>query len=168
MPAKNTITRPPAYRLHKPSGRAVVRLNKRDVCRDALNGYQKGKCFYCLGEISVEANSDGLAEVDHFHPHILKQHGFGEPIDGVWNLVLACQICNRGKGAQLPDLRFLERLHKRNSYFINSHHPLRETLIQQTGASIPARTDFLQATYDKAKKLLGRTWKPDDEHGPAF
>jgi hypothetical protein len=89
-------------------------------CRDALSGYQKGKCFYCFGEISVETGASDLADVDHFFPHRLKQHdGFGNVIDGVWNLVLACQLCNRGpkgKFRQLPTLRFLERLHQRNNF----------------------------------------------------
>ena len=148
-------------------------LGRRAItgCRDALNGYQKGKCFYCFGDISVEANSDDLADVDHFFPHALKPHGFGESVDGVWNLVLACQSCNRGprgKFAQLPELKFLERLHKRNSFFVDSHHPLRETLIKQTGNSEPIRRDFLQATYKMSKELLIRNWHPEDEHEPAF
>jgi hypothetical protein len=150
-----------------------ARLERRAItgCRDALNGYQKGKCFYCFGDISVEGSSMDLADVDHFFPHALKPHGLGGLLDGVWNLVLSCQSCNRGakgKFAQLPELRFLERLHKRNNFFIGSHHPLRETLIQQTGGTEPARRQFLQSTYQVAKKLLIRNWKPEHEHEPAF
>ena len=140
-------------------------------CRDALNGYQKGKCFYCFGDISVEAISEDLADVDHFFPHALKPHRIGDVIDGVWNLVLACQSCNRGakgKFAQLPELRFLERLHKRNNFLIDSHHPLRETLIQQTGATELARRQFLQAMYHQSKELLIHSWKPEYEYEPAF
>ena len=37
-------------------------------CRDALNGYQKGKCFYCFIDISIESGNDDLAHVDHFLP----------------------------------------------------------------------------------------------------
>jgi hypothetical protein len=95
----------------------------------------------------------------------------GELIDGVWNLVLACQTCNRGengKFAQLPELRFLDRLHKRNSFFIESHHPLRETLMQQTGAMEPGRRKFLQDVYQQSKTLLTKNWKPKFEHEPAF
>tara|TARA_B110000263_G_C15134930_1_gene430626 strand:- start:222 stop:506 length:285 start_codon:yes stop_codon:yes gene_type:complete len=40
-------------------------------CRDALNGYQKGKCFYCFIDISIKPGNDDLADVDHFLPHIL-------------------------------------------------------------------------------------------------
>lgn len=140
-------------------------------CREALNGYQKGKCFYCFSDISVVPASNDLADVDHFFPHTLKPHGLSDLIDGVWNLVLACQDCNRGsngKFAQLPELRFLERLHNRNNFFIESHHPLRETLIHQTGANELARRQFLQAAYRTSKELLIRNWKPEYEYEPAF
>lgn len=63
--------------------------------RPALNGYQKGRCFYCFREISILYGSENLADVDHFFPHMLKQCDSRKPIDGVANLVLACQECNR-------------------------------------------------------------------------
>ena len=140
-------------------------------CRDALNGYQKGKCFYCFNNISVLDSADDLADVDHFFPHSLKPHGFGDLLDGVWNLVLACQWCNRGpkgKFAQLPELRLLERLHTRNNFYVESHHPLRETLILQTGKSEAERKGYLQEIYRQSKKLLVQNWKPEFEHEPAF
>jgi hypothetical protein len=109
-------------------------------CRDALNGYQKGKCFYCFRDISVVEGADDLADVDHLFPHVLKARLPGSRlatlIDGVWNLVLACQRCNRGEGGKSdhpPHLDYLERLRKRNDFLIRSHHPLRETLMHQTG-----------------------------------
>ena len=40
-------------------------------CRDALNGYQKGKCFYCFDNISLDSKSSDIADVDHFFPHTL-------------------------------------------------------------------------------------------------
>jgi hypothetical protein len=30
-------------------------------CRDALNGYQKGKCFYCFGDVSLVEGAEDLA-----------------------------------------------------------------------------------------------------------
>lgn len=140
-------------------------------CRDALNGYQKGLCFYCFRPISIVQGGDELADVDHFFPHILKESGVANPVDGVWNLVLACLNCNRGehgKFARLPSLRLLERLMKRNNYLISSHHPLRETLIRQTGSSIVARQLFLQKTYNKAKPILIHTWEPLPENDQTF
>jgi hypothetical protein len=119
-------------------------------CRDALNGYQKGKCFYCFGDISVVGGEPDLADVDHFLPHRLKQHGDKFPwagqLDGVWNLVLACQTCNRGragKSGHVPEFRFLKRLHRRNEFLIESHHPLRETLLSQTGGAEEERKAVL-------------------------
>jgi len=96
--------------------------------RGALNGYQKGKCFYCFRDICIDSNH-ASPDVDHFFPHVLKHYDFGPLIDGVWNLVLACRECNRGAGgksARVPSLRLLERLWRRNEYLISSHHPLRD------------------------------------------
>lgn len=121
--------------------------------RNALNGYQKGRCFYCFRPISLDINSPELADVDHFFPHSLKNCTLDKPIDGVANLVLACKSCNRGekgKFDRLPALKLLERLYKRNEYLIKSHHPLRETLMLQTGVKEYERRDFLQNAYNCA------------------
>ena len=37
--------------------------------RDALNGYQKGKCFYSFQDISITKNDGNVCAVDHFLPH---------------------------------------------------------------------------------------------------
>ena len=131
--------------------------------REALNGYQKGKCFYC-GE-PIAAGHEGIrdVEVDHFFPHVLKQFGFGPIIDGIWNLVLACPDCNRGpqgKFARVPSLQLLRKLHERNEFLINSHHPLRETLMMQTGTVEQARARFLNDMRNKARAALIHTWDP--------
>jgi len=142
------------------------RFNKRiDItsCRDSLNGYQKGKCFHCFDEISIKEDEPAIAEVDHFFPHILKQYSNITLLDGVWNLVLSCQSCNRGedgKFAKVPSKALLVRLHTRNEYLINSHHPLRETLISQTGSDENKRKHFLQKVYDTAKTILIHEWQP--------
>jgi 5-methylcytosine-specific restriction endonuclease McrA len=132
--------------------------------RDALNGYQKGRCFYCFRNISINAASDDLAEVDHFFPHRLKYCTDGKPINGVANLVLACRECNRGAGgkfARVPMLPLLDRLFRRNEYLIKSHHPLRETLLLQTGITMQERRYFLQEAYDCAKRHLIVGWQPE-------
>ena len=70
--------------------------------RDSLNGYQKGKCFYCRKGIRIEKSSDGeIVDVDHFIPYTLLTELPEVNIDGVWNLVLACQECNRVTGGKL-------------------------------------------------------------------
>ena len=135
--------------------------------RDALNGYQKGKCFFCFGAISVISGAENLCDVDHFFPHTLGRDGHvATNIDGIWNLVLACRGCNRGVGgkfALLPNIRLLERLHRRNNYLIESCLPLRETLQNQTGYLLEARREFLQNTFNTAKKVLITEWEPQSE-----
>lgn len=131
-------------------------------CRDSLNGYQKGRCFYCFDEISIEKRSENLADVDHFLPWTARDN-FNN-VNGVWNLVLACKNCNRGengKFAKVPSIALLRRLHKRNEYFISSHLPLRETLIQQTGKNEQQRSSFLQSQYNAAKQSLIHEWQPE-------
>ena len=149
------------------------RLARRVItgCRDALNGYQKGKCFYCFADVTIDATSDQLADVDHFFPHALKAHGFGQAVDGVWNLVLACRDCNRGSNGKfhkLPNRDLLQRLHTRNNFFIDSHHPLRKTLIDQTGGNELARRQYLQQAYQRARELLIHSWTPETKYEPAF
>lgn len=128
-------------------------------CRDSLNGYQKGRCFYCYDSISVDKHSENVCDVDHFLPWSLND--ILPNVNGVWNLVLACQTCNRSKSARIPTLELLRRLHKRNEYFINSHLPLRETLIQQTGNNEIKRKDFIQSAYNEAIITAIQTWQPE-------
>lgn len=130
-------------------------------CRDSLNGYQKGRCFYCFAPISLHPGDETYTDVDHFIPWKARSHVAN--IDGVWNLVLACKECNRGekgKFAQLPSARLLQRLHDRNEYFINSHLPLRETLIRQTGNSPQLRNTFLNDNWNEAIRILFHQWEP--------
>ncbi|MEG3898110.1 MULTISPECIES: hypothetical protein [unclassified Microcoleus] len=141
-------------------------------CRSALNGYQKGKCFYCFGEISIVSGAGDLTDVDHFFPYAIRNE-IAQSVDGVWNLVLACVTCNRGSGGKfhrLPHQRFLERLHKRNEFFIDSHHPLGETIKLQTGKSKPHRRSCLTGNYNTAKtgRLINSIWQPVFEYSPAF
>tara|TARA_B100000315_G_C14361650_1_gene488744 strand:+ start:47 stop:556 length:510 start_codon:yes stop_codon:yes gene_type:complete len=132
--------------------------------KNALNGYQKGRCFYCFDWISVVSGDENLGQVDHFFPHHLKSHGF-KNLDGIWNLVLACKDCNgsSGKSGQIPHEKYLTRLNKRNNYLISSHHPLRETLMDQTGKSEKDRVSYLKNNYQRSLKLLVHKWKPKDE-----
>lgn len=157
------------------AGRLFIPATNRRIdvtsCRDALNGYQKSRCFYCFTPIFLGADSPLSADVDHFFPKLLGSDQLIRPIDGVWNLVLACQDCNRGKGgkfARVPALDLLERLWTRNEYFIGSHHPLRETLLSQTGTLERQRRDFLQAGFTAAKSQLVHIWKPQPRADATF
>ena len=120
--------------------------------RDALNGYQKGKCFYCNRAILIESGFENSCDVDHFFPHMLFKYNFSG-LNQVWNLVLSCKNCNRGEGGKferIPDIYYLNLLNKRNNFYIESHHPLRETIINQTGKSEDDRITFLQKYFDLA------------------
>ncbi|UXY10446.1 HNH endonuclease [Kosakonia sp. ML.JS2a] len=132
-------------------------------CRNSLNGYQKGHCFYCNAPISLDAGHPLLADVDHFIPLVANNVMPGVNLNGVWNLVLACQSCNRGeqgKFARVPELHLLARLHARNEYFINSRLPLHEAIINQTGKSEPKRRTFLNDRWNAALASRLQTWAP--------
>jgi 5-methylcytosine-specific restriction endonuclease McrA len=131
--------------------------------RYALSGYQKGKCFYCGGAITVDSGSQNRADVDHVLPHSLMSRGVPLHLDGVWNLVLACKDCNRGptgKWARLPTEEYIENLATRNDYYVSSHHPLRETIMSQTGKTDSERKSFLRDAYQEAAGCLVHTWRP--------
>ena len=58
------------------------------------------------------------------------------------------------------DISYLEKLHDRNNYYIESHHPLRETIINQTGKTEKERISFLQSFYDEASDIIpSEKWK---------
>lgn len=141
---------------------ASQRRRSVTTSRSALNGYQKGRCFYCGAELQLVGERMNV-DVDHFFPHRLKQGNLDMNLDGVWNLVLACPTCNRGpmgKFDRLPSLRFLERLHQRNEYLIGSHHPLRETLMQQTGTRLDLRLAFFNRIYQAVQLSPAMAWEP--------
>jgi hypothetical protein len=104
--------------------------------------------------------------VDHFFPWVLKQRGEMDDADCFWNLVLACKTCNRGerdKFAAAPSPRLVARLHERNNWLVDSHHPLRETIMLQTDAdaNANARASFLRARQRIALDALVHEWEPE-------
>jgi hypothetical protein len=136
--------------------------------RDSLNGYQKGKCFYSFQDISINAKSKDLCAVDHFLPHVNKTFHKPANINGVWNLVLADSKINSTKLARIPQIKYLERLYKRNEFYIESKHPLAETIINQTGYSKEQRRTFLQKHYNIAVENSIQTWQPEIELPATF
>ena len=140
------------------------KLRRKDVtsARHALNGYQKGKCFYCFDDITINSNADDLCDVDHFFPYVLQLLLPNVNLNGVWNLVLSCSKCNRGsegKFTKVPSLKYLERIHKRNEFLISSHHPLRETLLSQVGIRVQDRISFLNNMDKIAINNLSLRWE---------
>jgi len=134
--------------------------------KHSLNGYQKGKCFYCRKDIAIESGHENSCDVDHFFPHMLLQLGL-KGLNQIWNLVLSCKECNRGsagKFERIPDISYLDQLYDRNNYFIESHHPLRETIINQTGKTDDERISYLQSFYNQATDMIPSQikWKPNE------
>lgn len=116
--------------------------------RPVLNGYQNDVCFYC-GEIITEDD----IHVDHVIPRQFIQH------DEVWNLVLAHGFCNEQKSDFLPSIIYIEKLIKRNEYFIESNHPIKQKLISQLGNTPKKRRETMLRIYEDAKTVLGVTWE---------
>ena len=145
------------------SGQLLHPLRRRGItsARSGLNGYQKGNCFYCFRPIAILTGLQDLADIDHLFPFVLEKRALAKNLDGIWNLVLACQTCNRGANGKFdaaPDPKYVSRLHTRNEYLISSHHPLRQTLINQTGLSADKRQAFLQYHLDAAIQYAGKAW----------
>ncbi|XUX07693.1 HNH endonuclease domain-containing protein [Sporosarcina sp. UB5] len=123
--------------------------------------------------MSIESNQLNTCDVDHFVP-LSTQFNSTHDLDlnGVWNLVLCCQDCNRGetngKFARLPDEHLIQRLYKRNEYLIESNHPLKETIIMRTGKNQHQRANFLNTMYGFAKSLSRARWQPEFEYDIGF
>ena len=124
--------------------------------RGALNGYQKGACFYCYSPVSTGESSAGQAQVDHVFAWSIGPEVGGGPVDGVWNLVLACARCNGWH-------------EKSDEFLIASQHPLRPTLIAQTGSSVGDRAQTLRQAYVEATAGGVRSaWEAPEELDAAF
>lgn len=147
-------------------------MRRKDVssARASLNGYQKGKCFYSFQDISINSGDENLCAVDHFFPHVhkIKMNDSGANVNGIWNLVLSDKLVNLSKSTKIPELKYLERLYKRNEFYIASKHPLGETIINQTGKTSSERKRFLQKQYDLSVNLAIQKWKPLTELEPLF
>jgi len=137
------------------------RINITSV-RDSLSGYQKGKCFYSFQDIFVNKGNPNICAVDHFLPHLNKKahSAYEANINGVWNLVLADPKINGNKSARVPHRRYLQRLFNRNEFYIESKHPLAETIINQTGKTKEKRRNFLQTHYNIALSYSIHEWSP--------
>lgn len=82
---------------YEPADHELVVPRRRTAitgARGALNGYQKGHCFYCFAPISIVGGVASTCHVDHVFPWSAGSAIGGAPVDGVWNLVLACPPCN--------------------------------------------------------------------------
>lgn len=124
----------------------------------ALSGYQDGRCAYC--EEPMLLRGLGQEVVEHVLPWRLDDQWEGADLDAVWNLVLSCQPCNGAKHGRAPSERWMPWLERRNNHLIASHHPLRETLMAQTGETSWQRHATLRGAYAHATELLPAVWEP--------
>ena len=67
----------------------------------------------------------------------------------------------------IPDKNYLERLYKRNEFYIQSKHPLAETIMNQTGKTQQKRIEFLNRCYNLAD-YSQQKWRPEIELTPTF
>jgi 5-methylcytosine-specific restriction endonuclease McrA len=139
--------------------------------RGALNGYQKGHCFYCYTPIEITSGSPLTGQVDHVFPWSAGPIIGGAQWTASGNLVLACARCNswHEKSNRPPHERYVQRLSVRNEFLIASYHPLRPTLIAQTGASQSERSATLKRALDEVTVGGVRSaWVAPEELAPAF
>ena len=141
--------------------------------KDALNGYQKGQCFYCSKEIEIQTGLQNSCDVDHFFPHMLKNFNF-RGVNQVWNLVLSCKTCNRGEGGKVDKFQIAAfRITKQEKQFpmlkVIIHYE--KSIINQTGNTDAERRQFLQKAFNNAVEILPskQKWKsPSEQHGVIF
>jgi len=161
---------PNLLEIHNDQGKEVLFIKDRirrinvSSTKDSLVGYQHGKCFYCNQGISIESGHSNSCHVDHVFPFSLQDHSHEfNDVDKVWNLVLTCKTCNLAKSNRIPDKKYIEELNKRNSFYVESHHPLKETVMNQTGNDSSSRALFLSNYYLKAVNLFNtEPWKPEE------
>lgn len=143
--------------------------------RKPLSGYQKGRCFYCYDDISVDSNRPNTAAVDHFFPISMQTRIASRAhlnLNDVWNLVLACKCCNGensdSKWKHTPARHLLHDLERRNNYYIESKHPLGQTIMQLTGRSAAGRRGYLDSVFALAKEVSSYEWSPKEIKGLPF
>jgi hypothetical protein len=63
-------------------------------------------------------------------------------------------------GEDFNDIIMQRRMHQRNNWLVESHHPLRETIILQTGGDNETRASFLRGRQRTALDALVHEWEP--------
>ena len=141
---------------------APARLRRGPITgvRDALSGYQDGRCAYC-GTPFTDIGTSRVA-VDHVLPWVLMTREWQDgDLHQVWNLVLACYACNGAKRDRPPAADWMPWLEQRGEHLIASHHPLRETLISQLGPDPAHRHQTLARRHTAATEMIP-PWSPPD------
>ena len=140
---------------------APSRLRRAPITgvRDALSGYQDGRCAYCNTPFTDIGTS--RVAVDHVLPFVLISRGWHDgDLHQVWNLVLACYACNSAKRDRPPAAAWMPWLEQRGEHLITSHRPLRETLISQLGPDRASRHETLRRRHTAATGMILSSWTP--------
>ena len=140
---------------------APSRLRRAPITgvRDALSGYQDGRCAYCNTPFTDIGTS--RVAVDHVLPFVLMSRGWHDgDLHQVWNLVLACYVCNSAKRDRPPAAAWMPWLEQRGEHLITSHRPLRETLISQLGPDRASRHETLRRRHTAATGMILSPWTP--------
>ena len=74
------------------------------------------------------------------------------------------RIVERDAQKAVADERAMAEAHSVQVSVVWGHHPLRETLINQTGASVTVRRAFLADVYQKVQLNPSQEWDPPDEN----
>jgi len=136
----------------------VIKKNQRSQIsrlRPILNGYQRGKCFYCGLDL------EGTIDVDHVIPRVAINH------DEIWNLVLSHDECNKWKFDHLPPKPFVEKLIQRNEIVLQSDLPLKEELKKVLGNTPEKRKECVWDQYTIGKNKNLTIWEGSDKFSPA-
>jgi 5-methylcytosine-specific restriction endonuclease McrA len=136
---------------------------------DVLMPYQKGRCFYCNTSLDrySDSQNDSFPDVDHFLPFaMMNQHkSITVNPNGVWNLVITCKQCNRGKDGKfdsIPDSQYFSKLLARNLLFVEEHkHSLRNSILLSLNAvDKQSVKSTMLGIYNVFKMIRG--WKPKE------
>lgn len=137
------------------SGQLVVAAQRVPLSglRASIDGFQYGRCFYCHEPLGDLDGPD--IEVDHVFPFRWMTTGSwrGPDLNGVWNLVLAHESCNRKKWFRSPTEDEIARLIARNDAIAESPIPLRRTLEVAMGASGPAAAEKRRQFISNVRNL---------------
>jgi hypothetical protein len=148
----------------------INKVNKRTNLRSAVNvllPYQKGHCFYCNKKINIGSSSEqnDFPDVDHFWPYsfLVKYNIAPISVNGIWNLVVACQECNRGglgKFDSPASIEYFQKLLTRNLLFVEEQrHSLKNSiLLSMSALNAKEVDDRMQMMYNLFKQIAG--WKP--------
>jgi hypothetical protein len=146
------------------------RVNLRSAV-DVLLPYQHGKCFYCNKEINAFSNKNAhdFPDVDHLLPFKFLT-GFNIlPLspNGIWNLVIACQECNRGSNGKFdkpPKKHYFDKLLARNLLFTEEHrHSLKNSILLSLSAN---SANDVESTMKSIlnKFTLFDSWEPHNKY----